>query len=342
MAPNPTVPSVDAVSADPDEMSVRDLAVVIPTFNKAGNLRPLLTALSEQTLDRSRFEVIVVDDCSTDETGQVLKQLADEMPIALIIARTERNSGGPAVPRNIGWRSSRAPIVAFLDDDCMPAREWLSAALSDIQANPAWGVTLGRTTSPPDVDIDRLTRWQVARIVDGPGPLFEATNIFYRREALDEVGGFDEGISWWGEDTDLGWRVLEAGWERGFSERALVVHEVADRGWRWHMKFGWLDHRVIEVAARHPQVRREAFWRPWAMNRVDAEFALALVGLILARKWQPAVALTLPYLWGRQPPFRREGVNRATIGLGLQTLAVDAVRFAGHMKGSASGRILVL
>lgn len=317
------------------------VVVVIPTFNKADKLRPLLAALTAQTLDRNRFEVIVVDDCSTDGTAEILEQMIADLPIRIRIARTAHNTGGPSGPRNIGWRSSQAAIVAFLDDDCLPEPEWLEAGVDRMQANLDWGVMQGRTTAPPDVDVKRLTRWQVARIVDGPGPLFEAANIFYRREALERVGGFDEDIPTWGEDIDLGWRVLEAGWQRGFSENATVAHEVADRGWRYHLEFGWLDQRLIELAARHPQFRREAFWRPWAMSRHDAEFALALAGLALARRWKPGAALILPYLWSRRPPVRRDGISRVTIAVGLQTLAVDAVRFAAHMKGSISARILV-
>jgi GT2 family glycosyltransferase len=325
-----------------DRAVKRDLVVVIPTFNKAGKLRPLLDALAGQTLDRDRFEVVAVDDCSTDGTAEILAEMGERLPIAFRAARTERNAGGPSAPRNVGWRSSRAPVVAFLDDDCLPEPGWLEAALSDMQAHPTWGVMQGRTIAPPEVDIRRLTGWQVFRVVDGPGPLFEATNIFYRREALEKLGGFDENISWWGEDTDLGWRVLEAGWESGFSNDAVVVHEVADRGWKWHVKFGWLDHRVIEVAARHPEFRRRSFWRPWAMNRVDAEFALALAGFALSPKWKPAAIVSLPYLWRRRPPFRRDGITLGSIEFGLQRVVVDSVRFAGHMKGSISARILVL
>lgn len=319
-----------------------EIVVVIPTFNNAEKLRGLLAALSEQTLDRERFEVVVADDCSTDRTREVLEQMAAELPIRLRTVRTGQNTGGPSGPRNLGWRSSTAPLVAFLDDDCLPASEWLEAAVADLAANPAWGVMQGRTIAPPDVDITKRSRWQVARIIDAPGPFFEAANIFYRREALENVDGFDESIPTWGEDTDLGWRVLEAGWQRGFSAGALVVHEVDDRGWKYHLKFGWLDRRLIELAARHPQFREEAFWKPWAMSRHDAGFALALVGLAVAGIWKPSAALTLPYLWGRRPPFLRDGINAATVAIGLQTVAVDAVRFAGHVKGSISARILVL
>lgn len=333
---------IDAVSVNVDVPDEPELVVVVPTFNKADKLHPLLAALADQAIDPNRFEVVVVDDCSTDGTREVLERIAEDLPIRLRTARTHRNTGGPSAPRNIGWRSSQAPVVAFLDDDCVPAPKWLEAAVAGMADHPEWGVMQGRTVAPPDVDIKNVTGWQVARIVEGPGPFFEAANVFYRREALEKVGGFDEDIPTWGEDTDLGWRVLEAGWQRGFSNDAVVVHEVADRGWRYHLEFGWLDHHLIELAARHPQFRREAFWRPWCMSRRDAEFALALAGLALGPMWKPSAALMLPYLWSRRSPLRRGGINTKGIALSLQAVAVDAVRFAGHIRGSISARILVL
>jgi GT2 family glycosyltransferase len=318
------------------------ISVVIPTYNKAENLPALLGALAEQTLDPDSFEVLVVDDCSRDQTACVLDDATRSLDIALRCLRTPANSGGPSAPRNLGWGAAAAPVIAFLDDDCIPRPTWLAEAVKAMEAAPACGVCQGRTVIPAGVRIDHPSRWTVGRVVDGPTAWFEATNIFYRRDALESLGGFDETISWWGEDTDLGWRVVESGWERGFAPEAVVEHEVADRGWRWHVKFGWLDHRIIEVAAGHPQIRREGFWRPWAMHRADALFALALVGSAAAVKWKPALAATLPYLYSRRPPFRRDGINKATLLVGVQTLLVDSVRFAGHMKGSARAGILVL
>ncbi|HMC39489.1 MAG TPA: glycosyltransferase [Acidimicrobiales bacterium] len=319
-----------------------EICVVVPTHDKADRLPALIDALAAQSLAGDRFEVVVVDDCSTDGTAAVLADLIGPATPNMRSIRTAVNSGGPSIPRNTGWRSSKADVVVFLDDDCLPEPSWLEAALEAMQANPSWGVCQGCTVLPPGIDPDALGRWDVERQVLGMSPWFEGTNIFYRRRALEEVDGFDETIPWWGEDTDLGWRVVEAGWGRGFAPKAVAVHEVADRGWRWAAKFGWLDQRVIQVAARHPQLRQEGFWRPWALHRPGAEFAAALAGLALATRWKPAAAAALPYLVCRRPPFRRDGVNRQTIALGFQTVAVDMVRLAGHLRGSVSARMFVV
>ena len=317
------------------------ISVVIPTFQKADRLEPLVAGLAAQTLEHSSFEVVIVDDCSTDGTAAVLEHLVQSTTLNIRLLRTESNSGGPSRPRNLGWRATSAPLVAFLDDDCIPEPAWLEGAVAAMHEHPAWGFGQG-CTEPEEGVLGSRGRWFVWREVAGPTCWFEATNIFYRRAALEAANGFDEQIKWWGEDTDLGWRVKEAGWESGFTERAVVRHELIDRGWRWAAKFGWLDHRVIAVAARHPRIRTEGFWRPWAITRQNAEFAVALASVAVALKWKPAALGAVPYLVIRRPPFRRDGINRETIAIGFQTVAVDTVRFAGHIRGSLAARIFVV
>jgi GT2 family glycosyltransferase len=318
------------------------VSVVIPTFQRAGRLERLVQALSAQTVDRSRFDVVIVDDCSTDGTAETLQRLIGTSSINLRHLRTASNSGGPSAPRNLGWRATSAPIVAFLDDDCFPEPQWLAAGLAAMNAHPQWGVCQGHTWPDLEIGAGPGGRWVVSRTVTGPTCWFEAANIFYRRAALEAVQGFDERIKTWGEDTDLGWRVIEAGWEPGYERRAVGRHEVIDRGWKYAAKFGWLDFQTIAVAARHPRIRTEGFWKPWALQRQGAEFALALAGMIVAIRWRPAALCAVPYLVRNRPPFRRRGVNRETIALGLQIVAVDSVRFVAHVRGSIAARVLVV
>jgi GT2 family glycosyltransferase len=315
------------------------VCVVVPTYNGAHRLHALLEALDRQTLPAADFEVVVVDDCSTDTTWNDLERLAPGRRSSIRVMRTAQNSGGPAAPRNLGWRSSRAHVIAFLDDDCLPEPDWLAGALAVMEADSQVGVLQGRTIPPPDFDFTSLGPWHVVREVHGETPWFEATNIFYRRSALEQVGGFDEYLRWWGEDTDLGWKVVEAGWRRGFTEKAVVIHEVRDRGWRWAARFGWLDRRTVIAASVHPRIRTEGFWKPWAFHRQPAELALALVGLGISMWWRPAALLSIPYAWDRCPPVQRPS---RFIPLAVQSLVVDAASLAGHLSGSLESGIFVL
>jgi len=326
------------------------VSVVIPTHNRAASCAALLRRLGGQTLAADRFEVLVVDDCSTDDTPDVLASLVGEVPYRLVPLRTPVNRG-PAGARNLGWRAASAPVVAFTDDDCLPENGWLAAGVAAFEARPRLGVAQGCTRAPEGVDVSKLQGWYVWRVIPEATPYFDACNIFYRRAALAETGGFDEQIAFWstrprrgstpvawGEDTAAGWSVVEAGWDRGFVADAGVIHDVELRGWSWHVRYGYLDRIIIALGVQHPGYRREAFWRPWAYRREDAAFIAALTGTAIAVKWRPAALAVLPYLWWRRPSIRRPRFVQMCIG----NVAVDMARACGRLHGAVKYRTFVL
>lgn len=327
-----------------------EISVVVPTFNRPDRCRRVLQALAAQTLDPDRFEVLAVDDCSTDDTNAVLAGLVNEVPYALRPRRTATN-GGPAAARNLGWRQAQAPLIAFLDDDCTPEPGWLEAALRYLTDHPAIGVAQGCTKAPDGVDVATLQGLYVWRVIQQATPYFDACNIFYRQAALTSTGGFDEAIAWWpsygapgatpvawGEDSAAGWAVVEAGWERGFVADAVAAHDVELRNLRWHLKHAYLDHVILGLGVAHPGYRREAFWRPWAYRREDAAFLAAVAGVVAALRWRPAALAALPYLWWRRPSVRRPGF----VLLFAQSIAIDTARAAGQAAGAVKHRTFVL
>ncbi len=313
-----------------------EIAVVVPTYRRPEVLRRLLDALAEQQIDPSRWELVLVDNGSHDpEVDKLARQLPELVPCASRVAQIETNRG-PAAARNLGWRSTSARLVALVDDDVVPEADWLARGLA-VMSGPAVGVAQGRTRPPDGVQIDRLPAWSLWHDVDRPSPFFEACNIFYRRDALEQTGGFDESIQWWGEDTAAGWRVVDGGWERAFAADAVVVHPVELRGARWFLRNGWREHHNIGLAARYPAFRREAFWRPWAFRKRDAAFMLAAMSLVAALRWRPAILGALPYLWVGRP-----GRGQYTPRVCVEILVIDAVRTVSHLRGAVRHRIFVI
>jgi glycosyltransferase involved in cell wall biosynthesis len=316
------------------------ISVVIATYNRAERLRPLLLELSRQSLPPGEFEVVVVDNCSDDNTGETLRTLVPVLPYHLELAATPSNHG-PAAARNLGWKLARSPLLAFLDDDVLPRPEWLEAGLAALLRNPRAGVIQGRTTVPDGVDLGQCSygppRWDLFHVIDAPTAHFEACNIFFRKEVMEATGGFDEVIGWWGEDTAAGWRALEAGWERDFAIDAVVTHPVEQRGWSWFMRNGLRERNFVQLGVDHPGFRA-AFWRPWSFRREDAAFVAALVGALAALRFRPALLIALPYLWWRRPSVR----HLSFIRLCVQIPAVDGARVVGHLRGSLDSRTLVL
>src|SRR4051794_20362988 len=115
-------------------------AVVVSTYNRAGYLRDLTKCLDAQTLPRDQFDVVIVDNGSTDETPT----------LGVTTLRLDENRG-PGGGRNAGVARTDAPIVVFTDDDCLPSPNWLARLLPAFD-DPDVVVAQGR------VDPDRATR----------------------------------------------------------------------------------------------------------------------------------------------------------------------------------------
>ncbi len=196
-------------------------SVVIPTYNRKALLRRCLEAALGQ--DYPDYEVIVVDDGSTDGTGEMVRR---EFPQVRYI-RQEPNRG-PAAARNRGIEAATGEIVAFTDDDCVVPRDWLTRLLEGFRRYPdVAGV--GGFQDPPETLISdnpiaraehtrRLQRWgeQAFREVTGGAevPGLGTNNVAYRRDVLLQVGGFDEGFPVAaGEDADLKLRIAQAGYK---------------------------------------------------------------------------------------------------------------------------------
>lgn len=315
-------------------MGAPEITVVVPTYRRADHALRVIDALEAQTLHPDRFEVVLVENASGDGTYERLAERAAASPLELRVLETEVNRG-PAPARNLGLREARAELVAFTDDDCVPAPGWVEGLLDALSADPSLGVVQGRTEAPPGSTIGHWTLWRQVR---GETPWFEGCNLGFRRAPLLAAGGFDEGIGWYGEDTAAGWGVLAAGYERGYAEGAVVEHDVEERGVGWHLRNARLEANLVGLARRHPDFRRQAFWRAWAFRRENAALAVAVLGLLLAPRRPVGLLLALPYLVVRRSLLHHPGGLRYA----MEALAVDAAQTWGHVVGSAKHRIVVL
>ena len=274
--------------------------MVIPTRQRAAKLPGLVGALEGQ-VGIGEFEVIIVDDASTDGTGDVLRRLAERSPLRITRLELPVNAG-PATARNAGWRAARGPVVAFTDDDCLPTERWLEALLDAMRGHD---MVQGCTVPDPaqSADLAPLSRTMEVRHENG---LYETCNMAYRRDLLDRVGGFDERFRYpYGEDADLGWRARAAGARSRFTPDAVVYHEVVNPTFRAHLReLKRLDGAVL-LLKLHPEARaylyRGVFFRrshPWVISA-----ALGVIGSLawpVPRRWRiGALLLTWPWLWQR-------------------------------------------
>ena len=201
-------------------MTPPTVSVIVPAHNAARRLPRLFAALAAQTVDPRTFEVLVVDDASTDETASVVARSG-----AARLLRTAV-SGGSYVARNLAIEEARGEVLAFTDTDCVPARDWIAAGLgalegADIVAGHV-DIPLGeRPSAATLLDVARRHIDQEHRVTEYG---FGATaNLWMRRELIDRVGRFrDDLIS--GGDAEFGHRATATGATIAYAAGVLVTH----------------------------------------------------------------------------------------------------------------------
>ena len=229
------------------------LSVVIPTCNRKVRLRRVLDALSHQTVDAGLFEVVVIDDGSTDGTGEALAAVRLRYNLRSFF----QPNAGPAQARNRGVQEARGEIVLFLDDDVMPEPSLIAEHLRshDLEAAPL--VVIGPLASLPHYD-QPWVAWEQAKIeaqyhamltgvYEPTFRQFWTGNASVGRAHLLAVGGFNQKFPR-GEDVELGARLHQHGLQFRFNPQALGVHHAERSLESWshaHRSYGLLEVEIF-------------------------------------------------------------------------------------------------
>jgi glycosyltransferase involved in cell wall biosynthesis len=291
------------------------LTVVVCTYNRALQLNSVLDTLNLQTI-RDQLEVVVVDDASTPPI--------EESDVTSRGARLIRHpvNLGAAAARNTGIEASRAPIVAFTDDDCRPSPEWAASLLSGyldprvaavggpVVATSHAGL-LGRyyVHNPPVAHLEadlgqseslpyRLwlycRRNTSPRVYAGERDVYSlvSANISFRREVLEALGGFDASMRGaGGEDEDICYRLL-----RAFPDHVLrlVPSATIEHEYDLHLRDALRRARAYGHG-NSQNYRKYDEWGP-TLYPIPALCGLALIASITHRRWL-LLAISAPLLF---------------------------------------------
>ncbi|WHU00967.1 glycosyltransferase family A protein [Sphingomonas sp. NIBR02145] len=199
------------------------VAVVIPVWNGEAVIGRCLEALSRQTIPRDAYQIIVVDNGSSDSTADIARGFAG----VEVIAETRP---GSYVARNLGIGRVDAPITAFTDADCTPAPDWLEQVLRAAAAHPGFGVLAGKIELFDEIaqerevfgDYERLFSFPQAHAARGN---CATANWASETAVLKQLGGFDAALKS-GGDRQMALRIRAAGYPLVYVPEMVVRHPV--------------------------------------------------------------------------------------------------------------------
>jgi GT2 family glycosyltransferase len=248
-------------------------SVIIPAYNAEKTLSFCLEALADQSVPKENYEVIVVDDGSTDETSKIAKGFNVKY-----IFQTNR---GPATARNRGARKAAGGIILFTDSDCVPDHNWIQEMVSPFSDTEVVGVKGAYKTRQTKLAArfaqaefeDRYDLLQKSSTID----MVDTYSAAFRKDVFLNMGGFDESFPVANnEDTELSYRLAAAGYKLVFNPGAFVYHTHRDTFMKYlKLKF-WRGYWRMVVYRRYPGKAAKDSYTPTIIKIQTMLMALSL------------------------------------------------------------------
>ncbi len=292
-----------------------EFSVVIPAHNASRTITECLEALAAQTVAPECFEIIVVDDGSTDGTAEVARTWFARHPHLSGVVLTQPKAT-TAAARNRGVEQARAPLILFTDADCAPAPNWITAmqaAFADPEVVGAKGTYRTRQSALVARFVQAEYEDKYDLLATQPRIDFIDTySAAYRRDVFLANDGFDEVFPYL-EDQEFSFRLAQRGYKLVFQPAAVVYHRHAPTVRSYFRKKFIIGFWKAQVARRYPEKVFRDSHTPQVMKVQIALLGLAgvlgLAGLALPALWAPALLLfalllasTIPFTlkaWGK-------------------------------------------
>ncbi|MFP4579311.1 MAG: glycosyltransferase [Candidatus Sumerlaeia bacterium] len=290
------------------------VSIVVPAYNAETHIRACLESLLAQEYPTGKMERVIVDNMSTDNTINIIRQYGME-PL-----RCEKR--GPSAARNSGIQKASGEIVAFLDSDAIADPQWLKELVAGFEDPAIWAI--GGKIEPARIESGPELHAQLTRMLDQEKHLAEkgtfmlpfvaTANAAFRKKALMAVGGFDENFLV-GEDADLCWRLQETGGKLAYAEQARVRHYHRSQRPQYFRQIFQYGKATSHLFAKHQKKTGRKTWIAWGHHiRLLKACAVAPVYLCSPpNPWERLMPLydictNLAWTWGRIVGAFRYGV----------------------------------
>lgn len=324
-------------------MKLPTVSVIIPTYNAQSTIGLCLDSLLKQDYPEKLYEIIVVDDGSKDNTGDIAKQY----PVTYI--RQENN--GPATARNRGMKEAKGDIILFTDSDCVPDREWINEMVKPFSNTDVAAVKGAYRTEQKRIiarfaQLEFEERFEMLKRA-GSIDMVDTYSAGFRKEIFRKTGGFDTSFPVANnEDTELSYRMSMLGLKMVFNPKAIVYHlNHPDSVRRYaRLKF-WRGYWRIVVYKRFPDKMLKDTYTPQTLKLQTLAFfgiMCSLTVAVISPAWgiYPSIAAAMLFLILSMPfmvlAFKKEPVI-AIISPAFILLRAASIGF-GALWGVLKGR----
>jgi glycosyltransferase involved in cell wall biosynthesis len=209
------------------------------TYNRSALLERVLDACFEQTTPRDDYEIVLVNDGSTDDTPAVIERARARATCAFVVVN--QPNSGLAKGRNAGIAHASGDRIIFIDDDVLPLPNFVEEHLRTQNAHPT-AIVRGGAINVESFDDLPVPLWTIK---DYSGNYFWTTNVSVPLATIREIGGFNESFSEYGwEDIDVGLRLRFRGTKAVFNPKALVYH------WKPRPRSGNVEKMIRQARAQ--------------------------------------------------------------------------------------------
>lgn len=204
-----------------------DISVIVPTAGRKAKLKNCLSSLFAQNYSKDKFEIIVVDDRADFQVKRMIDNLKKQHAWLKYVGQSPK---GPAAARNLGIKHFQGDIIAFVDDDCIVEKEWISLMVEAHRKNHEVSVIGGYTVVPNQktsaIVSQSLSNSSIETDIQGKKEVifFPTCNVSFKRQIFDKYSFNEEFLFPGGEDLEFFWRLFKDGYNFIWDKNIKVIH----------------------------------------------------------------------------------------------------------------------
>jgi len=254
-----------------------NVSVVIPCLNEEANIEACLNSLVIQDYPPEKYEIIVIDGGSMDQTQNLVRNVQEQHPNVRLLQGPQK---GTSVGRNAGIKASRFDHVAFIDADCEAPPGWLKTLVNNYMATKKEDnqvIAVGGANIPPhgshdfvkaigialDAYLGSFNSVQGRRFQEPVNvPSLSTVNALYEKEKIREIGYFDESLGDQAEDADLNYRLTSSHYKLRFVSDSVVWHKMRSTPAKWLKNMFRYGKGRARLLKRYPEMWAVSFMMP--------------------------------------------------------------------------------